>query len=384
MARLKKFMAVTTAGLVATASGVGLVSTAVGAAPAPKSTFTIGVMNAMTGSLGFVGQDEIAGMNIAVSQINKAGGVNGHKFSLKIADDQAEVDLGTTNLKRLASQDSLPVIIGPGITSVAEATAPLTKRYKTVMITLVGQPQFTFGQPYVYEVVGSQNSNDLAMVKYAQKIGMKTVGILATNDAYGTEGLGLLGKDSAAAKMTIKYKNTWDPSALDLTPQATAVAAANPAALLLQGDGGSTDGLMLKAIRAAGYKGKIIADVTYATETLAPIAGNSLNTIVALSQINYPSPDAITKGFFTAFEKRYHNVPSSLNAEGYDAVMMVAAALPKVSSWTGVNFASVFNKLTFKGVLGTHHFTNTYHQGANFSAFIPVTFVNGKFAAVGR
>ncbi|HEX8496487.1 MAG TPA: ABC transporter substrate-binding protein [Actinomycetales bacterium] len=357
--------------------------TAANASEEDSTTCTIGGMNATTGALGFVGKAEIEGMNIALEDINAAGGIQGKPLAFDIADDQGSVNTGTTNFKRLAAK--YPIIIGPGITAVAQATAGLATSNKVVMMTFVGQPEVTEGTDYVFEIVGSQNSNTQSMVNYlASEYGVKEASIIAINDAYGTNGLKLLNEAAASSGMKITSTNTFNADAFDFTPQASTIAQEDPPGLLFNGSGGAATPQALKAIRAAGYKGPIVADVTLATQEVPKIAGNeAADTVVAMSQINYPEPNEVTKKFFASYAARNDGgVPSSLNAEGYDAVTVVAMALQETGcNTTGDKLVKALENVTYDGILGVHDYEPGKHAGADASSFKPITFKNGQFAA---
>src|SRR6476620_380711 len=79
------------------------------------STYTFGVLNALTGDLGAVGQQEAQGMKLAVKELNADGGIAGHQVRLPTVDDQGSVSQSTAGFKKLATSDKVKVIIGPGI-----------------------------------------------------------------------------------------------------------------------------------------------------------------------------------------------------------------------------------------------------------------------------
>lgn len=349
---------------------------------AESENCTVGVMNATTGSLGFVGKAENEGMQLAADEINADGGVGGKPLKLDFVDDRGSVNTGTTNFKRLAAK--YPIILGPGITSVAQATAGLATQGKVVMMTLVGQPELTEGTDYVFEIVGSQNSNSQAMVDYMDTLGIKQASIIAVNDPYGTNGLKLIESFAEEAGIEITDTSTYNADAFDFTPQASQIAEKNPPGLFLNGSGGASTPQVLKAIRAAGYKGPIVADVTLATEDVPEVAGPAAETVVALSQVNYPDPNEVTKKLFDAYAADNKGaLPSSLVASGYDAVKVVALALEETGcATTGEKVKDALEEVTYDGVLGMHDYEPGEHAGADATSFKPITFRNGEFSTV--
>lgn len=340
----------------------------------------IGSMNSTTGNLGFIGKAELQGMDMAAEEINDAGGIKGKKLKFDFLDDQGSVNTGTTNFNRLAAK--YPVIMGPGITAIAQATAALAAKNKTVMMTYVGQPEVTEENEFVFEIVGSQNSNAQAMVDYMKTLDVSEASILAINDAYGTNGLKLIEEAAEKGGITISSTNTFNSDAFDFSPQGSSIAKEDPPALFINGSGDASTPQVIKAVRDAGYEGPIVGDVTLATMDLPKIGGKAVEGVVALSQMNYADPDPVAKKFFDTFAKENGgSSPSSLHAEGYDAVHVIAKALEKTGcDTTGDKVVKALEEVSFDGVLGPHEYTPDNHAGAGASSFNPLTFKDGEFA----
>ncbi len=142
----------------------------------------------MTGAVGAVGQQEHRGMELAVEEINAAGGVKGRKLKLETVDDQGSVNLTTAGFKKLATDTKVPVVIGPGITANAMASAPLAEQYGVTQVLLVAQPHIANGKKNVFGVPLPGKANSEAMVNYAKAQGYKSAAIIWGNTPYGQEG----------------------------------------------------------------------------------------------------------------------------------------------------------------------------------------------------
>ena len=83
-----------------------------------------GYLNALSGAYAVAGLPELNGAKLAVKDINAAGGVCKRQIALAAtADDQGQANLSVAGLRKLAQQDNLKLIIGPGITPPGLATA---------------------------------------------------------------------------------------------------------------------------------------------------------------------------------------------------------------------------------------------------------------------
>lgn len=347
-----------------------------------SGTYKIGVLNALTGDLGAVGQQEAQGMELAVKQLNAAGGVNGHQLALTTVDDQGSVNLSTAGFKKLATSDKVAVIVGPGISATAKAVAPLADQYKVAQMLLIAQPTVANGTRNVFEAPPPGKSNSEAMVKYAAQSGAKTAALIWADNAYGQEGLSDISAAVKTSGMTLVGNESWDPAKFDFTAQAGKVANENPDVVFLYGAGGTSDALLLKAVRAGGYKGKVVGDLSYAGSTIPKAAGPAGDTVVALTALGYSQPTAAEKAFITAFTTAYGSIPTVLSAYAYVGVKMVAAAIQRAGAYDGDKIATALQGLNYDGgLIGTYAYTSDYHGGPGASAFKPVSFKGSDYAA---
>lgn len=372
-----RFMSFVLAGALA----VGLAACGSSGSAGASGPYTIGVIDATTGTYGSVGTDELAGIQLAIKQINAKGGVDGHKLKYQLSDDQGSVSLSTVAFKRLAVEDSIPVILGPGITPPAAADAPLAQQYKTVELNYVAQSNTWQGRPYVFAMVTPQQLLADAMVKYMLNVNhVKKAEIVYANVPFG-----VLGEQeiAAAAKqdgVTITGTDSWDVSDFDFTSLGERVASANPDGLFMFGSGASTDAQALQAVRQQGYKGKIVGDVTYAEGDIPQVAGDSIaSTVVGMSQINYADPTGVSKSFIDAFKSAYGHLPDYLAGATYDSIYIIAKAIQKAGSYNAAAIDKALQGLSYAGVNGNYKFSSSYRGGPGEGSYIPVTFKNGQY-----
>jgi branched-chain amino acid transport system substrate-binding protein len=368
------------AGLVLGLSACGGSSGGSSGGGSSNSTYTFGVLNSLTGDLGAVGQQERKGIDLAVKQINDSGGIDGHKLAVDYFDDQGSVNQTTAGFKQLAGK-KYPVILGPGITASSQAVAPLADQYGVTEILFVAQPATANGTKNVFETAPPQDAASQAMVDYASKAGAKTAALITATNPYGQNGNTGVSNAAKAAGMKIVSNDTWDPSKFDFTAQASKVAGLNPDVVFLYGAGGTSDALLLKAVRAAGYKGKVVGDLSYSTSTVPQAAGPAADTIVAFSPIDFGNPQGATKAFIDAYKAAYNENPTALSAYGYAGVEVAAAGIKKVGKADGNAIAKTIQGLNYESVVGTLAWTDKDHGGPQGAGtYKPVSFKNGDYA----
>ncbi|MGH9109618.1 MAG: ABC transporter substrate-binding protein [Acidimicrobiales bacterium] len=364
--------------------------TALGGSPATGAStkgthapYKFGVLESTTGTYGPVGQPELDGIKLAVKEINKSGGVDGHKLQYELVDTQGTVSLSTTGFKKLALQDSLPVILGPGITPPGLADAPLAGRYKTVNINFIAQTQAwktSKADGHVFEVVASQLYLAEDMMKYMVGTnGVKSAALIYANVPFGVLAKSYFAEKAKAEGIKITTVNDFTATKFTFAAQATKVAAANPPGLFLWGSGAPSDGLMLKAVRVAGYKGPIVGDVDYGNAAIPSEAGPAGTTVVGFSQIDYVHPNKATKAFIKGYEAAYHSEPEFLAGATYDGVHVLAKAAKKAKKFTASALTSALQKVNYQGVTGHFKYTSKYHGGPGRTAYVPIAFTNGKY-----
>ena len=320
-------------------------------------------------------------MQLAVEEINAAGGVKGRKLKLETVDDQGSVNLTTAGFKKLATDTKVPVVIGPGITANAMASAPLAEQYGVTQVLLVAQPHIANGKKHVFGVPLPGKANSQAMVNHAKAQGVKSAAIIWANTPYGQEGNTDISNAAKAAGISIVNSEAFDGGKFDFTAQASKAASRKPDAVFVYGGGGSSDALLLKALVATGYSGKIIGDLAYSTPTIPKTAGAAADKVVSLTPVNYGSPDPETKKFLDSYKAKYGEGASVLSTYAYVAVKMVAAAIEKAGEYKGEELSKAIQSLNYESIIGKLAYTDSYHGGPQADAFKPVSFKNGEYAA---
>lgn len=209
------------------------------AAPAEgDGTLTVGTLLPQTGSLAFLGPPEFAGVQLAVNDINEAGGVLGNDV-VKIDSDSgdASTDIASQSVGRLLSQD-VDAIIGAASSGVSLTVIDQITQNGVVHFSPANtSPDFTdYDDNGLYfrtapsDVLQGRVMGDLLI-----QDGYLDVAIMNLEDPYGT---GLAENVKQAIEDgggTVVESISYDPKAPNFSAEVTQVAAANPEALVLIG-----------------------------------------------------------------------------------------------------------------------------------------------------
>ncbi|WP_448623780.1 ABC transporter substrate-binding protein [Geodermatophilus sp. URMC 64] len=215
-----------------------------GPAPAPAATggapLVVGTLLPLTGDLAFLGPPEVAGVKLAIADINAAGGVFGQPVQLVEGDSgDASTDTATQTVDRLL-QANVNVIVGAAASGVS----------LTVIDRITGAGVMQISPANTSDQFTTYNDNGLyfrtappdvlqaqALADLIQADGNNTVGILARNDPYGTGLADNTEKDLIAAGLSqgdIK-KIIYDPTASNFDSEVQQMVDFNPDAIVVIG-----------------------------------------------------------------------------------------------------------------------------------------------------
>jgi branched-chain amino acid transport system substrate-binding protein len=148
----------------------------------------IGMLTSLTGNFTPWGVQVRGGMQLAVNEVNQAGGVNGRKLELVTADDQSKAEEGGRGIERLIEREGVVAVGGVISSDVALATARIAEQNKVPLflvkagsgkiLTTASRYTFRTCLPAAPMVVGP-------ILQYVQSKGLKRVGAIVADYAWG-------------------------------------------------------------------------------------------------------------------------------------------------------------------------------------------------------
>ncbi|RMC42749.1 ABC transporter substrate-binding protein [Lactobacillus sp. ESL0233] len=329
-----------------------------------KETIKIGVNMELSGAAAGYGNAEKQGIQLAASEINKAGGidVNGHKKKIKliIHDNKSSIATSASVGTQLATKDKVAAIVGPATTNAGTAQIPnITKAAVPFISPSATDPSFTLQkngkvQPYVFRTCFQNNIQGENAAKFVtNKLKAKKVAIYADNSSdYGT---GLAKAFKATYKGKIVDSQTYSAGDKDFNAVLTSFKAKGIDAIYVPGYYTEV-GLIIKQARQMGIKVPIIGGDGMVDPKLAQIAGaqNATNiyyTTPFSTRLAAKNPVAVK--FMTAFKQRYKVGTSAFSALAYDAVYMIKTAIEEQKADDSTKLTKgLANIKDFNGVTG--------------------------------
>ena len=193
----------------------GAVAAAASAGPAwaQSSDIKVGLTTDFTGIAAAFTRSTLQGAQMAVADINEAGGALGRKFVLLTRDSQLKPDLGTTHTRDLITRENIDILIGPNSSAVGLTVSAVAKQYqKPVIMTTANTPRLPMElfHPQFFTLVPSGLMEARAMAEVLGPMGKR---------------FAFIGGDYEASHQTLKY---FKDRLAQVNPSATFVAEAWP------------------------------------------------------------------------------------------------------------------------------------------------------------
>ena len=354
----------------------------------------IGGLLETSGFVASLGQPGLDGAQLAVDQVNAAGGINGRKVALVNVNSESDNTKTVSGAKRLLEQDNVVAVIGPMSSGSAFAVADTMERAKVPMIAngasrgIVQPPEtrkFMFLAPLTDVVVQS------AMLRDMQAKGIKRIAILNSDVAFGTSGRDSLEKAVGQYGITIVAKETFGNADTDMTPQLTKIRATDAEATVLWATGPGL-AISTKNHRALGLKTPLYLAHSANDFNFLRLAGDAANGVLLPSSKIYvtdslPAGDPqkpVVERFVREYEKKYGKPPATFAGNGYDAAMMIMDAIRKVGTDPAKLRDAIEATKDYVGVTAVYAYSPADHYGTKPESVVMLSVKDGKFVLAGK
>lgn len=303
-----------------------------GHAGAATAQIKIGAAEALTGNAAQYGVPIRKGFELAVSEINASGGINGQKIELIVEDEQGKKEEAINVFKKLIFQDKVLMLFGPTLSNSAQASDPVAQGAKVVVfgtsntadgITSIGN--------YVFR--NSVTEADILPVTLkvaAQKTGLKKVAVLYGNDDIFTKsGYDNFKKALDGLKIPVTTTETFAKGDVDFKPQLTKIKASNPDAIVISALVAEGAPAMVQA-RQLGIGLPFIGGNGMNSPKIFDLAKDNADNLWVGSPWSLENPAMENKRFIAAYQKVHNALPDQFAAQAYDAMYIAAQALKKI------------------------------------------------------
>ncbi len=238
--------------------------------------FKIGVMESLTGPGETYGSVAVQAKQMAVEEINAAGGINGRMIELIVEDSKCSAQDAITAYNKLTDVDGIKIILGTSCSGAMLGAAPLAEADGVILFSgLATNPDIANAGDYIFRTSISDALLGVDVGNTMWADGVRNLATISETTDYA-EGV----RRTSVAQFekrggTVVAEERYGSDTTDFRTQLTKLLAENPDALLLAAQSEFTGGTIIKQVRELGFEGQIYADIVPVGATALEIAGDA-------------------------------------------------------------------------------------------------------------
>jgi branched-chain amino acid transport system substrate-binding protein len=294
----------------------------------------IGEYGSLTGTTATFGISTKNGIDMAIDEVNKAGGVLGKKIRVIVEDDQTKPEEAQTVVTKLVNKDHVAAILGEVSSSRTLAAAPTAQQAGIPMISpSATNPKVTQVGDYIFRVCFTDPFQGFVMAKFAsENLKVKKVAIL--RDIKNDYSVGLAGYFTDSFKKmggSIIADESYSEGDTDFSAQLTSIRSRNPEAIIVPGYY-SEVGLIARQAKKLGITVPLLGGDGWDSPKLTEIGGDAINGSYYSNHFSVGDPNPQIQKFVADYKARYGAVPDALAGLGYDAANILFDSIRRANS----------------------------------------------------
>lgn len=331
----------------------------------------IGMYAPLTGSGAAVGETEQRSVEIAIEQINGAGGINGRELELIIYDDAGTTEGAVKAVNRLVEMDEVQVILGDHLSANMLATYPITEEAHVLQVGLGTSASWcNIGCEYLYRATSVATAPIHSFVAEAKEMGDKNIAVITTEAEYGQTGRPTIISELESAGLTVVSDESYQANETEFSGLVTKVLATDPDGIIMYGVSTELPPL-LKQIRQQGFKGCVYTSECGSNSDFLAVVGDAANGLAFAGAYYMPQEPSggtsdVQVSFLTKFYEKHNEMPYAESAyRAYDALCLIGEALRNAEDPDdGESIKDAFKAISgFEGIGGIFDYTSGTGEG---------------------
>lgn len=357
-----------------------------GAAPAAAAAggeaFTLGLICPLSGSSAVSGQILKNATEMAVNEINAAGGIDG-KIQIVLAevDDEGVPATSVTAMQKLVEQDKVNAVIGAQASSCTLANMEITKAAKIPQITPASSNVAVTqsGNEFIYQMTATDELHMRNIMKYmAEQNGAKTFAILYESSDFGTGGYKIASDVCGDYSLNMVDSEVYNAGDTDFSVVLGKMQQADPDFFIFWGY--HTEVAMIcRQMQQYGISYPIIGQ-GYNSPELTNLGGDAVEGIMIDTAFDAANPDEKVQEFDKKYTELYGEGYDQNAPQSYDAVYVIKDAVERcIADGKDYKDGAVLNEYirstTWDGVTGVTTFDES---GRMEKELLIITIENGE------
>jgi branched-chain amino acid transport system substrate-binding protein len=315
----------------------------------PK-TIPLGAYAPLTGPLSGFGESSEAGVEMAVREVNSAGGIGGKLLEMTVLDDEGDPQRAQDQVRRLVESLGVAAVLGGATSGNSLAAAPICQRDGVSMVSPSStNPEVTGVGDFVFRVCYVDSFQGTAMATFAfNSLGVRRVAIMVKSGEEYSEGLAeYFARTFKSLGGTVAAEVPFPSRSAQLGSAVEAALAPKPQAVFLPLYYQDVAAVARK-IEETGADVRLLGGDGWDSPELLRLAGDALNGGYYTTHFSPDDRRAEVRTFVVAYRDRYDATPDAIAALWYDATGLVADALRRLRK----EDPSAFDALCWAGAGG--------------------------------
>ncbi|NJL27656.1 MAG: ABC transporter substrate-binding protein [Thermoanaerobaculia bacterium] len=316
----------------------------------------IGVILPLTGEQSTYGEPIRRGVEVAFAEL-VTNSAFPYKLDLAILDSEGNPDKAREQLEELFGDGALAVI-GGATSGEAKEMVGVADRYDRLLLSpSASNPELSGISSNFYRVVPSDFRQASKMAVFAtQTLGIKSIVIFAEAQPFATGIQEVFKHEFERYEGKVLDTLEVQPHAGDISGFVERIQTLKPDAVYLAAYEAGTEA-MIHALKKVGFTGRILTTHAFAKPSAIVRTGkDAVDVVLTQSVFEVDSDYAHVKSFVAAYEAKYNEKPDIFAAHGYDAMMVLAAAMKNHPAISSEVLKGIRELQNFQGVTGSIQF----------------------------
>jgi branched-chain amino acid transport system substrate-binding protein len=294
-----------------------------------QNTIRIASIQELSGGGATVGNNFKNGMDLAIKEINAAGGILGKKIEVTHSDTQSNPGVAK-GLAQKAVDDNVLAVFGPGYSGSMIVSMAETRRAEVPNFTGAEAAAITMqGNPYVFRTSFGQATSMPKVGRYiANNVKAKTVAVMFVNNDFGKGGRDMITKTLGDLGVKVVADISTDAGQVDFSAPVLKAKQSNADAIFVYTNEEEA-ARALRELRKQGVTKPIIGETVLTGQKVIELAGDAANGAVAHVGLTVDAPNPLMLKFKANFYRDYKYIPDHNGIKGYIGIYMMKAGLEK-------------------------------------------------------
>ena len=324
--------------------------------------FRVGVMESLTGPGETYGTVAVQAKQMAVDEINAAGGINGRMLELIVEDSKCAAQDAITAYNKLTDVDGVKIILGTSCSGAMLGAAPLAEADGVILFSgLATNPDIAHAGDYIFRTSMNDLQLGIDTGNVIRADGAQRLATITETTDYAEGVRRTTAEQFVSLGGEIVAEERYASDVTDFRSQLTKIVNANPDAVHIAAQSEFSGGTVVKQIRELGYEGPLYSEIVPVGATALEVAGAAATGLKAITaELDPANPKA--QEVLSTFRERYDYVtlPWYLGS-AYDDVYIAAECLKATNDDQDADgFKDCLYGITWSGAIG-----NGYSFDAN-------------------